>query len=295
MAMPISGTLLNVVTVVMGATLGLLVGGRLPERLHGTIMGGLGLGTLLIGMQMALATSNVLILLGSILVGGVVGELLRLDYHLDNLGNYLQRRLAGTPTGTPAGAVQKQGGKDLQSAGEGGEDSEGHSTAGVARPLQALQTTDPKPVTGSSTFSEAFVTSSIVFCVGPMTLLGSIQNGISGDITLLAIKSTLDGFAAFAFAAALGWGVMMSAVTVLVYQGAISLAAWWFVGGLADCPGLANCHNPYILEMTAAGGLIVLGVGLKLLDIRDLRLANYLPALAVAPLIVWVVQHWPLR
>ncbi len=291
--MPISGTLLNVVTVVVGATLGLLVGGRLPERLHGTIMGGLGLGTLLIGVQMALATSNVLILLGSILVGGVIGELLRLDYHLDNLGNYLQRRLAGTPGG--AGQGQKQSDNDRRSVGENRVESGGDSAAGVARPLQALQATDPMPVTGSSTFSEAFVTSSIVFCVGPMTLLGSIQNGISGDITLLAIKSTLDGFAAFAFAAALGWGVMMSAVTVLVYQGAISLAAWWFVGGLADCPGLANCHNPYILEMTAAGGLIVLGVGLKLLDIRDLRLANYLPALAVAPLIVWVVQHWPFR
>lgn len=242
--MAISGTLLNVVTVLIGGTLGLLIGGRLPERFQGIIMGGLGLGTLLIGMQMALSTRNPLILLGSILVGGILGEILRLDYHLDNLGDYLQRRLA-------------------------------------------------KSGKGASTFSEAFVTSSIVFCVGPMTILGSIQNGISGDITLLAIKSTLDAFAAFAFAATLGWGVLMSSVTILVYQGLLSLAAAALASGVPDCPSPANCQNPYILEMTAAGGLIILGVGFKLLNIKELKLANYLPALAIAPLIVWMLANWP--
>ncbi|HYP18880.1 MAG TPA: DUF554 domain-containing protein [Chloroflexia bacterium] len=238
--MVISGTLLNVLTVLIGATLGLLVGGRLPERLQRIIMGGLGLATLLIGFQNALVTKNVLVLLGSILVGGILGELMRLDYRLDNLGNYLQKRLAGSGKGK-----------------------------------------------GSDTFSEAFVTSSIVFCVGPLTILGSIQNGISGDIELLAIKSLLDGFAAFAFAAALGWGVYLSAGTVLVYQSALSLLAWLVASGVP------SRDNPYILEMTAAGGLIIVGVGLKLLDIKELKLANYLPALAIAPLIVWVLENWP--
>jgi len=242
--MAISGTLLNVLTVLLGATAGLLIGSRLAGRFQDTIIGGLGLATLLIGMQNALVTKNVLILLGSILVGGLLGELLRLDYHLDNLGDYLQKRLA-------------KGGK------------------------------------GRSTFSEAFVTSSIVFCVGPLTILGSIQNGISGDITLLAIKSLLDGFAAFAFAATLGWGVLMSAVTVFVYQGILSLAATAIMGGVPDCVSPSDCRNPYIIEMTAAGGLIILGVGLKLLNIKELRLANYLPALAIAPLIVWVIENWP--
>lgn len=239
--MPISGTLLNVITVLLGGTLGLLVGGRLPERFGDIIMGGLGLSTLLIGLQNALVTRNVLILLGSILLGGIVGELLRLDYRLDRLGDWLQKRLA------------RGGGK------------------------------------GASTFSEAFVTSSIVFCVGPLTILGSIQNGISGDITLLAVKSLLDGFAAFAFAATLGWGVMLSAVTVLVYQSALSLIAWQVA------TGVPASDNPYILEMTAAGGLIMLGVGLKLLNIKELKLANYLPALAIAPGLVWVVENWPFR
>ena len=238
--MPISGTLLNVLTVLVGGTLGLLLGGRLPERFQGIIFNGLGLATLLIGMQNALTTGNILVLLGGILVGGLIGEWLRLDYRLDNLGNYLQKRLAGN--------------------------------------------SDRK---GSATFSEAFVTSSLIFCVGPLTILGSIQNGISGDITFLAIKSLLDGFAAFAFAASLGWGVLVSAVTVLVYQGALSLVAW------AAMSGVPSRDNPYIVEMTAAGGLIIIGVALRLLNIKELKLANYLPALAVAPAIVWVLQHWP--
>ncbi len=238
--MPISGTLLNVATVLIGGTLGLLLGGRLPERFQSIVMGGLGLSTLLIGVQNALVTKNPLILLGSILLGGLLGEAMRLDYHLDNLGDHLQRRLAGS-----------------------GE--------------------------GSSTFSKAFVTSSLVFCVGPLTILGSILNGMSGDIRLLAIKSMLDGFAAFAFAAALGWGVLMSALTVLVYQGLLSLVA----AGIAS--GVPGHDNPYIVEMTAAGGLIILGVGLKLLNIKDMRLANYLPALAVAPVIVWVLENWPFK
>lgn len=236
--MPISGTLLNVLMVLVGGTLGLLVGGRLPERFQAIVLGGLGLATLVVGMQNALGTQNILALIGSMLTGGIVGEWLRLDQHLENLGGYLQKRLA-----------------------RGGA--------------------------GSATFSEAFVTSSLVFCVGPLTILGSIQNGISGDITLLAIKSLLDMFAAFAFAAGLGWGVLVSSVTVLVYQGAISLVAWAVASGAPDR------NNPYIVEMTAAGGLIILGVGLKLLNIKEMKLANYLPALAVAPLIVWVVENWP--
>jgi uncharacterized membrane protein YqgA involved in biofilm formation len=238
--MPISGTLLNVLTVLLGGTLGLLVGGRLPERFRSIIISGVGLTVLVIGMQNGLLTRNVLILLGSILIGGLIGEMLRLEYHLDNLGNYLQKRVAGR--------------------GRGG-----------------------------STFSEAFVTSSIIFCVGPLTILGAIQNGISGDISFLALKSMLDGFTAFALAASLGWGVLMSAVTVLVFQGAISLAAAAIVSGV---PGR---DNPYIVEMTAAGGAIILGVGLKLLDIKQLKLANYLPALAVAPALVWAVANWPFK
>lgn len=136
-----------------------------------------------------------------------------------------------------------------------------------------------------STLSEAFVTSSLVFCVGPLSILGALDNGLSGNITKLAIKATLDGFTAIAFSATLGWGVLLSIITILLYQGALSLSA----GALAPVLG-ANSQT--IVELTATGGLILVAVGLKLLKIRDLRVANYLPALIVAPLLVAAVALW---
>lgn len=137
-----------------------------------------------------------------------------------------------------------------------------------------------------STISEAFVTSSLVFCVGPLSIIGALDNGLQGDVTKLALKSTLDGFAALAFGAALGWGVLLSVATILIYQGAISLAAH------ALAPVLSA--NPQtIVELTAAGGLILVAIGLKLLKIRDLRVVNMLPALVVAPILVIIIAAWP--
>jgi uncharacterized membrane protein YqgA involved in biofilm formation len=130
---------------------------------------------------------------------------------------------------------------------------------------------------GSSTIAEAFVTASIVFCVGPLTFLGAIRNGLTGDASLLAIKSVLDGFSAIAFAATLGWGVLLSLVVILVYQGGLAAGASLFAGLLSDAQ---------LREMSAVGGLLIVGVGLKLLKIRDVQVADYLPAIAVAPLLV---------
>jgi uncharacterized membrane protein YqgA involved in biofilm formation len=130
-----------------------------------------------------------------------------------------------------------------------------------------------------STLSEAFVSSSLVFCVGPLSILGALDNGLNGDITKLAIKSTLDGFGALAFSAALGWGVLLSIGTILIYQGAISLSA----GALAP---LLNANPQLITALTATGGLILVAIGFKLMKIRDLRPANMLPALLVAPALV---------
>lgn len=137
-----------------------------------------------------------------------------------------------------------------------------------------------------STISEAFVTSSLVFCVGPLSIIGALDNGLNGDITKLALKSTLDAFAAFAFSATLGWGVLLSVATVLIYQGAISL------GAHALAP-ILNANPQTIIELTAAGGLILVAIGLKLLKIRDLRVANMLPALLVAPALAIAVASWP--
>ena len=137
-----------------------------------------------------------------------------------------------------------------------------------------------------STFSNAFVTSSLVFCVGPLSILGSLDNGLSGDFTKLAIKSVLDGLGALAFSAALGYGVLLSAGVILIYQGGISLAARFIAPAL-----MANPRS--ITEMTAVGGLMLVAIGLRILNIRDLRVASMLPALALAPLLVAVLSLVP--
>lgn len=227
------GTWINMATVFLGSGLGVLLGGRLPERFRDITMRGLGLLVLVVGMQMALETENILIVMGGILMGGLIGEGMNIQRQLDRLGHFLQARF-GT--------------------GEG------------------------------SRFSEGFVTASLVFCVGPMTFMGALQDGLTGDYHLLAIKATLDGFAGLAFAAAMGVGVMFSVVTVLVVQGGISLGAGLLHGVLTDA---------MIREMTACGGLMVLGIGFMLLDLLQLRVANYLPALVVAPLLVAVIALLP--
>ena len=239
------GTIINVVTVLVGGALGLLLGARLPERIRETIMHGLGLLTLVIGIQLTFDTENILIVLGSLLLGGIAGELLRIEDRIDRLGHWLEHRTSG-----------------------GGDVSASASPQDVARP-------------GASQFSHAFLTASLLFCVGPMTILGSIQDGLTGDYTLLAVKATLDGFAALAFASTMGPGVLFSALTVLVYQGALTLGAGWASALLTD---------PMIAEMTATGGVLMLALGMGLLQIKQIRAGNLLPAIVVAPIIVAVAD-----
>ena len=230
----VNGTLLNALTVLLGGAIGSLVGNRLPQRIHEALFGVLGLFTVLIGFMGALATKNPLIVLGSLLLGTIVGELINIEAGLERAGDWLQKRMARS----------------------------------------------------GSTLSEAFVTASLVFCVGPLSILGSLDNGLSGDTTKLVIKATLDGFAALAIGATLGWGVLLAIITILVYQGGLSL------GAHAIAP-LLTSNSDAITELTAAGGLILIAIGLKLLKIRDLRVANYLPALVFAPLLVAIVALWP--
>ena len=157
------------------------------------------------------------------------------------------------------------------------------SLAGIERRLndfgEAAQRRFARPGE-TSTIAEGFVTASVVFCVGPLTFLGAIQNGLTGDASLLVIKSVLDGFSAIAFAATLGWGVLLSLVVILIYQGGLAAGAFLFAGLLSDAQ---------LREMSAVGGLLILGVGLKLLKVRDVQVADYLPAIAVAPLLVAAV------
>lgn len=134
----------------------------------------------------------------------------------------------------------------------------------------------------SSRFVRGFMVSSLLYCIGPIAILGSIQDGLSGDYNLLAVKSTLDGFASIAFASTLGVGVLFSSIIILIYQGGISLLANQLNAIITD---------PMMAEMTATGGVILMGVAFSnLLEIKKMRVGNFLPALAVAPLIVWIIN-----
>jgi len=151
---------------------------------------------------------------------------------------------------------------------------------GIERRLNAFGESIQRRVAApgaTSTVAEGFVTASIVFCVGPLTFLGAIRNGLTGDGSLLLIKSVLDGFTAIAFAATLGWGVLLSLIVILLYQGGLAAGASLFAGLLSDAQ---------LREMSAVGGLLIVGVGLKLLRVRDVQVADYVPAIVVAPLLV---------
>lgn len=231
----LSGTLLNVATVLAGTVIGLLLGARMPARMQESLVTGLGFFTVLIAISMGVGVftdpsaqpGDDLAVLAAVLGGVAIGELLRLHDGLEALGAWFQRRLGSE-----------------------------------ARP---------------SRIAEGFVTASLVFCVGPLTILGSLENGLTGDIRLLAIKSLLDGVASIAFAAALGPGVALSALTILVVQGGIAAGAF-LLSDVLDASA--------ILAITSAGGVILLGVALRLLDLKAVRVANFLPALVLAPIFI---------
>lgn len=229
-----TGTFLNISTVLIGGTLGLLFGARIPDKLKATVISGMGLFVMAMGLQMFLNTENPLIVLGSLLIGTLLGEWWKIEDRLQNLGKFLEQRFSRE-----------------------GED-------------------------GSTTFVRGFLTASLLFCVGPLTILGSIQDGLTGDYNLLAVKSVLDGFASLAFASTLGVGVMFSTVVILVYQGGISLLAGQ----------LNSVVTPSMMsELTATGGVILVGLAISsLLEIKNIRVGNMLPGLAVAPLIVWILS-----
>jgi uncharacterized protein len=214
----VRGTIVNAVAILAGSGIGLAAGSRLPERLQRIITTGLGLSTLLIGVQMALKVQNILVVIASMVLGGVAGELLDIEGALERVGEQLKSWSRS----------------------------------------------------GSGTFVIGYVTASLVFCVGPMTIVGSLQEGISGNADLLYTKSLLDGAASVAFASSLGIGVSFAAVTVVLLQGTLTLLG----------AKLAFLLRPEVLsELTATGGLLIVAIGLFLLDIKRLPVANLLPAL----------------
>ncbi|MCU0266374.1 MAG: DUF554 domain-containing protein [Actinomycetia bacterium] len=241
-----AGTALNVATILVGTSIGVALGHRLPQRTRDVVTDGLGLVTLMVAalnvasvldpsFRSAVGTGGpVLVVLGAVLLGGIVGSLLRLESRLEGLGGVLQRRL-----------------------GRGSGDSETRRR-----------------------FVEGFVTSSLVFCVGPLAILGALSDGLGTGIDQLALKATLDGFASIAFAASLGWGVAASVLPVVIVQGSFTVAGV-LLGGLLPAAEVA--------AITATGGLLLVGVALRLLRIRPLPVGDLLPALVVAPLLTALV------
>lgn len=235
-----TGTIINIATVLVGGTLGLTFGPRLKERFRETVIIALGLFTLAVGVGMFIGSldvegENPLVPLVSLLLGGLLGEWWRIERRLKSLGASLEVRFM-------RGVESKEG----------------------------------------SRFVRGFLSASLLFCVGPMTILGSIQDGLTGDYQLLAIKSVLDGFAALALASTLGLGVLFSVLVVLTYQGGISLVA---------TQAQTFLDEVMLAEMSAVGGVLLLGLAIgTLLELRPIRTGNLLPALLVAPLLVFLLR-----
>ncbi|MEM7590991.1 MAG: DUF554 domain-containing protein [Cyanobacteria bacterium P01_A01_bin.83] len=236
-----SGTWINIFTVLIGTSLGLLLRGYLSPNIQTIITQGIGLLTVWIGLNMADSMMQVQVgeingaVLGliAIILGGVAGELLQIESKLTALGEWLKQRFRG---------------KDL--------------------------------------FTEGFVASSLLFCIGPMTLIGSLNNGLTGDNTLLILKATMDGLVAIPLANIYGVGVGFSTIVILAYQGGLSLVA----GSIANIlPSINN--NPYLLLITGIGGLMIMAIGFNLLELVKIRVASFLPALIVSPFIYWLALY----
>lgn len=240
------GTLVNCLAILGGGLGGLLFGNALPEKLKKTIIQGIGLAILLIGIQMALETKNTLIVIGSLVLGGIIGELVDIELRLEGLGRWLESNL-------------NRRGKERQKE---------------ERPLPQAE-----PGPGEGNFTKGFVTTSLIFCVGAMAIMGSLESGLNGNHNILFAKALLDGITALVFASSLGAGVLLSALPVFLYQGLITVCATFLQGILSAA---------VIGEMSAVGGLLIVGIGLNILEIKQIKVGNLLPGIFIAiPLAYW--------
>lgn len=215
------GTIVNSITVMVGCLCGLIVKGRLTEKISTTIMNGLALCTLYIGISGALNGGDTLIMIISVAVGALIGEIIDIDKGLNNLGNYLESKFNN----------KKE---------------------------------------NNMSIAEGFITSSLLFCVGAMTIVGALESGLKGNHDTLFTKSVLDLVSSIIFTSSLGIGVIFSAITVFVYQGLITIGAGFLSGVLSDY---------VITNMSAVGGLLIIGLAFNMLGITKIKIANLLPAI----------------
>jgi len=220
------GTLVNVGAVIAGSLLGLVIHKQMPEKITKLVFQAIGLFTLFLGFTMAGKTSNYLILIFSLVIGSIIGELLNIEKQINKLSDWIKAKSGSS----------------------------------------------------NAKFSEGFLTSFLLFCMGSMTILGAIEEGMGGSSDLLLAKSILDGFSSIALSAAMGIGVLFSAIPLLIYQGGLTL----FAGYLQD-----YLTTPMINELSAVGGIILIGLGINVLEIKQIRVINMIPALLVAIVLAW--------
>lgn len=221
------GTIVNLIAIILGGLAGVFFGKAFPDRLKSTVIQGIGLTVMIIGLQMALKTSNVLIVIASLVIGGIIGESINIEARLNDFGCYLEKKLSGK---------------------------------------------------GEGQFTKAFVTTSLIYCVGAMAIVGSLEDGLNGNHSILFAKSALDGITAIIFSSSMGIGVIFSAVPVFLYQGSISLFAGLLQGVLSDA---------VVVEMSAVGGLLIVGIGINMLGIKEIKVGNLLPGIFVTvPLVL---------
>lgn len=221
---------MNGVAIILGTMIGLFFT-RIPDRYKETILTGIGISIILIGLQMALQVNHMVVVLLSIMVGAVIGEAIDLEKHLNNLGGWMETLINSKN-------------KD-------------------------------------SKISQGFITATLIFVVGAMAIVGALDGGLRGDHEVLFTKSILDGFTSLVLATTLGFGVMLSVIPVVLYQGSIALLATTIQQLIPDA-----FLDSFITEMTAVGGLLIIAIGLKMLNIIQIRIANLLPSLFVVGLIL---------
>jgi uncharacterized membrane protein YqgA involved in biofilm formation len=219
------GTYVNVIAVIIGSIIGVLLHQRFPENLKKIGFQAIGLCVLFLGISMALKTENFLILIFSMLIGAISGELMHLDRRIDQFGEFLKARIGST----------------------------------------------------DDQFSEGFVTAFLIFCIGAMTIVGSIEDGLNNDPSILFAKSLMDGCASIALASTFGIGVLFSAIPLFIFQGGITLLA---------ASSKAFFTEVLITELSAVGGVILMGLSIQLLDLKEIKVVNLLPALIVVIVLV---------
>jgi len=235
--MALWGTIINAIAIIAGGLLGSFLP-RISDGIRQTVMQGLGLALVVLGITMALKSSNLLIVIISLVVGGIIGELLQIESRLQQLGLWLER------------LVHRLG----------------------------------KPDSKKGSIAEGFVTATLIYCIGAMAVLGSIDSGLRNNHDILYTKSMLDGISAIIFASTLGIGVIFSSIPVFIYQGLIALTASFIYLFLSSVE-----LNAIIAEITGVGGVLILGIGINILGIKKINVANLLPSIVIAAVSVMFI------